>query len=726
MALKNLPAEVISQIQVYDQSSEDEEAEGESSGGDGPKTINIILKEEYTNGFFGNAYGGYGLNDKYKAGGNVSYFQENRRVNILAQFNNINRQNFSSADLLGVSSKTGNKKRGGVNSKNFLVKKKGGINTTNAVGINYQDFLGDKIEVSGSYFFNQSDNVNETKLRRDFLNRTTTRYFEDVSNDESDNINHRVNARFKYKINDKNTVLVKPTLTIQDNTGISEGTTQTFSADTLTNALSDIFQSNLSALNFSNRLVYNRKFEKKRRSLQLNLRNNLSISNGETFTKSTNLTVGTEAPVLLDQNSILDNAKKSYSASIRYTEPFGKYIRITTGYTYGNERNESDILTSSLNEINETYDVLEENLSNRFNSDYQSHKGELTYQFKKRKLNYSIRGFYQSADLNNFQTFPAEAITTKSFRNLMPQASLRYNISKSKNIRANFKTRTRLPSANDLQDVVDNNNPLRVSAGNSDLTQAVDYSFDVKYSANNAEKGTVFFAFFKTSVSENYIGKSLTLLEEQDTIKNIILPAGAQFRTPINLDGYFRADAFMTFGMPLTQLKSNFNLNVGAKYRKTPSHFNGETIFTNTQSLRAGVVLSSNISENLDFTVKTTSFLNLAQNDNADNTQVFDQVTRATANWIFAKKWQINSNVTHRFFETFGAAPIDAYILWNASFGYKFMKNERAELGLTLYDILNSNISITQYYNTNSYTQKESLALTRFFMLTFRYNIRAF
>ena len=115
-----------------------------------------------------------------------------------------------------------------------------------------------------------------------------------------------------------------------------------------------------------------------------------------------------------------------------------------------------------------------------------------------------------------------------------------------------------------------------------------------------------------------------------------------------------------------------------------------------------------------------------AQNSNANNTQIFNQRTEAKINYIFAGHWQINSAITHRYYQTFGAEPIDDFILWNASFGYKFLENNRAEISLVLYDILNSNTAIRQNYQENSFTQKQSLALTRYFMLSFRYNIRKF
>ena len=55
-----------------------------------------------------------GTNERYSAGGNVSFFKGDRRISIVGNFNNINQQNFASQDLLGVTS-SGNNRGGGGN-----------------------------------------------------------------------------------------------------------------------------------------------------------------------------------------------------------------------------------------------------------------------------------------------------------------------------------------------------------------------------------------------------------------------------------------------------------------------------------------------------------------------------------------------------------------------------------------------------------------------------------
>ena len=100
--LRNLPSEVIDKIQVFDKLSDQAQLTGFDDG-NSTKSINIVTKANMRNGNFGRVYAGYGTDDRYSAGGNVSFFNNNRRISLVGLFNNINQQNFSSQDLLGVT-----------------------------------------------------------------------------------------------------------------------------------------------------------------------------------------------------------------------------------------------------------------------------------------------------------------------------------------------------------------------------------------------------------------------------------------------------------------------------------------------------------------------------------------------------------------------------------------------------------------------------------------------
>jgi hypothetical protein len=178
-ALRNLPAEVVDKIQVFDRLSDQAQFSGVDDGNT-TKGINIVTKANMRNGQFGRVFAGYGTDGRYAAGGNTTLLKENRRISIVGNFNNTNQQNFSQQDLLGVTSSTGGGgfrgggggggggrpqgggggrpqgggggNFGGGNTGNFLVGQQNGINRTNAFGINYSDIWNKNVTVTGSYF----------------------------------------------------------------------------------------------------------------------------------------------------------------------------------------------------------------------------------------------------------------------------------------------------------------------------------------------------------------------------------------------------------------------------------------------------------------------------------------------------------------------------------------------------------------------------------------------
>lgn len=111
-ALRNLPAEVISKIQVFDQKSDQAQFSGFDDG-ETTKTINIITRPNMRSGQFGKVSAAYGHEERYQLEGNASLFDGNRRISIIGQSNNINQQNFATEDLLGVVGSGSRRGRGG-------------------------------------------------------------------------------------------------------------------------------------------------------------------------------------------------------------------------------------------------------------------------------------------------------------------------------------------------------------------------------------------------------------------------------------------------------------------------------------------------------------------------------------------------------------------------------------------------------------------------------------
>lgn len=96
-----------------------------------------------------------------------------------------------------------------------------------------------------------------------------------------------------------------------------------------------------------------------------------------------------------------------------------------------------------------------------------------------------------------------------------------------------------------------------------------------------------------------------TFIAVNDTLLNnsVLLRAGSQLSQPINLNGYINANAFLTYGLPITKIKCNLNLNAGFNYARTPSQINNLLNLSDNYSVTGGFTLGSNINEKIDFTL---------------------------------------------------------------------------------------------------------------------------
>src|SRR5205085_275873 len=102
LATRNLPADAVDKVQVFDRKSEQSQFTGIDDG-QREKTINLELKEEKRNGAFGTMMAGYGTNDRYTGKANINRFSKGKQLSFLGMGNNVNEQGFSINDYMNFT-----------------------------------------------------------------------------------------------------------------------------------------------------------------------------------------------------------------------------------------------------------------------------------------------------------------------------------------------------------------------------------------------------------------------------------------------------------------------------------------------------------------------------------------------------------------------------------------------------------------------------------------------
>ncbi len=88
------------------------------------------------------------------------------------------------------------------------------------------------------------------------------------------------------------------------------------------------------------------------------------------------------------------------------------------------------------------------------------------------------------------------------------------------------------------------------------------------------------------------------------------------------------------------------------------------------------------------------------------------------------KHWVWESNITYTYNPQVAPGIQKSVWLWNAGVNYLFMKDDRAQVKLSVYDLLNQNTSVSRTVRENYVQDMETIILQRYFLLTFTYNIR--
>lgn len=748
-AIKNLPAEVIDKIQVFDKAS-DQAAFTGFDDGNSQKTINIVTRRGRNNGVFGKLNAGYGMDlnnqdSRYTGGGNLNFFKGDRRISIVGLANNVNQQNFSSEDLLGVAGSSGSGGRGfgggrrggggggfsggagsyggGDGASNFLVSQQGGITQTQSAGINYSDSWGKKLKVTGSYFFNRAENTNQTTLNRTYIlgNPDSALNYHEDGTTHSTNINHRAALRLEWTIDSMNSFIINPKLSFQSNETDQSllGVNMIGNTGVEQSRVQNNYRTNNEGYNFSNSILYRHRFAKQGRTLSVNVNTQLNNKTGD----GSLLSSGTTA---LDQRNDLTSEGLTLSGNINYTEPLTRKSQLQLNYNPSYNHNTSD--RSTYNADGGTYTDLDTQLTNRFENDYLYHRGGIGYRYNDSQFSFNATLNAQYATLTGDQTFPNMLTVDRHFTDLLPQAMFNYRFSRKENIRVFYRTSTNAPSISQLQNIVDNSNPLQLRTGNPDLRQDYTHSLSIRYGKTGGVKGNGLFFFANGSYVNNYIGNSTFIARDTTVVQGITLTPGTQISRPVNLDGSWRASTFLTYALPVKTIKSNVNLNAGFTYNRTPAIINGLTNYANNYAINGGVVIGSNISENVDFTLSYSGAYNIARNSLQAQTDFnyYSQTTSLKFNWIFLKGFVFNTNLAHTMYSGLGEGYDQQFLLWNASLGYKFLKNKALQADIYAFDILGQNNSISRTITDSYIEDAKTQVLQRYLMLRLTYTLRSF
>lgn len=758
LATKNLTADMVESVQVFDDMS-DQAKFTKIDDGSRTKAVNIKLKKEKNKGVFGRAQIGHGDQGRYE--GNLSFnaFKGDRRVSVLFNANNINKQGFSFSDIIssmggfggfggggggrgGSSGGFGGSFSGGGGFSSLMINpSSSGITKSLSSGINYTDLWAKKLKVTASYFISNSRPQQEEasysrytfKLKSTGADSLQYRTKESIYN--SLNRNHRFNFRFEYEIDSANSIMYIPSLTLQHSENYNTDTSftyvdmQTVPSFLFTKGRSEN-KNERNGFTFGNNLLYRHKFGKVGRTITIGWNNSVGKSESESYTLSFSDFYRSDGTFNYSINQDRQTNQKTttnnnvWSAS--YTEPIGLNKLIEMNYAYTRNKNTSDKETFDYNGSSKKYDSPNLRLTNDFENLFTAHRLGANFRVQKTKYNYQLGIAMQQSELqsHSYQADKNKDTTVGGkYINYFPTANFTYSPIKSKNLRFRYSGRTNQPSVSQLQNVLDVSDPLNIKTGNPGLKQEFTHNFNAGYNTFNI----VNFKFFSTNIS--YSATTNKIVNSIDTIFTKIDTAAriAQITKPENVNGYSSVSSFITIGLPFKNVKmkgSSLNFSNNMRYTKNVSLLYKERNIGKTFNVSQSAGFNYN-KEKLDFGVKATfSYTDIKYTVNKQlNEDYYTQTYSADISYTFKKDFILSTDFDYYL----NSGLTDGYNqnipLWSASFSKQFLKNKNAEIKFSVNDILNQNQSITRNTGDNYVQDNRSMVLKRYFMLTFLYKL---
>lgn len=742
-ATKNLPTDIIDKVQVYDAQS-DQSAFTGFDDGNKTKTINIITKKDRRKGYFGKLSVAGGTDERYENSANFNRFNGNQQISVLAQGNNVNRQGFSIQDILGTMNMGGGGRGGGGNMggggggmgfiQNFLGGNTGGISTTWAGGLNFNDVFSKKTTFNGSFFYNSLNVNRDQKSLTEYFNQGDSSTLNNQNKiSRNKNNNYRFNFNIEHQFDSANSLILRPNLNYQKSNSYSNTYTSTTKGKvTNQNNINQQVNSANDGISGTFDATFRHRFKKKGRtvSINVNFKDNTNHGDGDNYSLNNYFVPFYKADTTNQlSNSVSDGT--TISTNLSYTEPIAKGQLLELSYYHADTKNFSDRKTLNYNNATAAYDKLDTTQTNNFENVNLNDRVNLAWRLQKQKFNISLGSGIQFTHLtSNNKT--KNTYLSNNFTNFYPTANFTYNFSRAKSLRVNYSGRTNQPSLSQLQDVIDNTDKLNIKNGNPALKQ--EFTNNIRLSYNTFDMFTFknFFTFVNFSTTSNKIVNAnyRNTTNLPTIIDGQIIAPGVQYTKPTNLSGAYNLISFFNYGFPLKKPKSNLNFTTNIALSRDVSLVN--SVKNNTDNLVLGETVgwTMNLKNKFDLNFSATSTYTSAkyslQTTGNSNTNYFSQTFSVEPTYSTKSGWIFGSDFDYTFYSGYSAGYNTQIPLWNASIAKSIFKKKDAEIKLSLYDVLNQNVSINRTVTDNSVSDVQTTILQRYVLLTFTWNFRKF
>jgi len=723
IATRNLPADAVDRVQIYDRDSETAEFTGVADGNE-ERTINLALREDRRTGMFGNVGGGVGgssagsrLADgaRFDGSASVNRFSPSTQMSFLGNANNVNRQDFGLDDYIqflgGFSALANGNGSIRLNSNDIGIPlgngPSDGFTTTFSGGLNLNHDFSSSTSLQSNYFGSGIGTDRQRDLRQQQLLGTDLLATTEVADQASSQTQvHRLNLDLLHEIGEGHDVRLRSNIRSLGTDLASTSQRETvgpnglLEADRLTTSTTDGLQPGGNAS-----LTYRKRLPGGRSLVGL-ARADLSLAGEERDLVATNRAGGGLQPI--DQFRDQQGTTFTRSGSLLFTQPITRRraLQLNVGHTIEGEdedRAVMDRLTGT--------PVLDDALSSAFERTTHTTQGGFTYRDNGENHMVSLGANLQRTQLDG-EILDQNAPVARTSLHLLPSASLDYTFPHDQRLTLRYNASTNEPTLRQLQPVADNANPLNVYIGNPDLQPAFQHTLSARFMHFDTFSLTNLSGSIRATYSPTAISTARTV---DDQFR--------QTRTPINTSDTWTVTGSASYSTPIRPIRTTVSLSGSSQYRRQLELVNGAE--NASDLVRTTVDLGIENQRKTKYDVRAggrVTFNTSAYSLSPEFNQSYVTPTLyAEASTELGASWFVQSSLDVERIpaDVFGSAR--SIPLWSAEISKRV--SDRVRLQLVGGDLLDQGIGI-QYASSGGFIQEERVrSLGRHILLKLVYNL---
>ena len=706
IALKNIPSNAVSKVQVTDFKTDMQKFTGEESDS-GTKEINLKIKKGKNRAYFGDVNLGYGTDDKYQANANLFQLIDGKQLGVITGTNNINMsKGFNSLP--------------DANSSNGYIE-------SDFIGTNFSKGKWNETRVNTNYKYSAQNSDNEQKSYSENFLPDLNYITNSTSSGFNDSERHDAGSDLKFIIKPKNKKS-KNNVQLSNITNFNTSNNDSFSTVDRTSEytngdlVSSYFsekESTSSNYNINNKFSVTSRTGKKRDYFNIGFTTAFNKGDGESSSYSKNKLESSNSEVIQDQISNTNNSGSQINFNARWSKELLPSFRIIPKYNASVNTDNSEKLIYDYDVDTDSYNSFNDQIStdSRYVNTTVRPALQLRYDYK------SIRFELEGAYTNTFRKYEDNIIEARNFKNdfeyLTYSGRIRYRDSKGyKNIDLRYNQNVDLPSISELQPVENVSNITSIVKGNPLLKPAISHNINFKYQNNIAFNNINITAGAKAQfVQDKIINSTIT---DEDLIR---------YTSFENINGDYNMSGNAAISKSYFSKNTNFNINLRLNddYRNIKSIQNAVSFTTKTNTLRPSFSLSYSHNKKLDISTSYSYSLTKTTYDTDiyNNNDYFIQNLRLESSIFFLKNAFFTNKVSYRYNSRVGDDFDGAAVFWNAGLGVQLF-NDKATLTAVGYDILGKNNGYSRSVTETAIKDVENRILEQYFMLTFVYKFGRF